>query len=109
MKWTWLKENKDFILKLILVIFIFLLVRNCDKKFHDKLPVEEVSDTVYNTVVLDSIKYNIIIKDSIITKIKYKYETEIIKVDNMSDSASVELFKRLCTDDSLYGGENKDR
>ena len=49
------------------------------------------------------------IKDSIITRIKYEYETEIIKVDNMSDSATIELFKELCTNDSLYGGDNTNR
>lgn len=57
-----------------------------------------VSDTIYNKVVLDSIEVNIKYKDSVIKHIKYEMQYEIKKVDTISDSATVELFKQLCTD-----------
>lgn len=65
-----------------------------------------INDTIYNYVKLDSIEYNIKVKDSIIYNIKYEYETEYIKAENLDDSSAVELFKRLCTDNSLYGRDS---
>ena len=105
MKWKWL-ENKQGTIILILILLILYLFIKLNIKRIDEKQIINIQDTTYNTIILDSIKHNIIIKDSIITKIKYKYETEIIKVNNMSDSASVKLFKELCTSDSLYGGIN---
>lgn len=101
MKWDQLKFNIIWILFIaIIAIISYYVGHNTSKNY---LNVENKLDTIYNIVTIDSIKYNIMVKDSIITKLRYKYETEIIKVANMSDSASVELFKELCTDDSLYG------
>lgn len=54
-------------------------------------------DTTYNVIVLDSIKHNILFKDSIITKLKIETEDEIKKASNASDSAVVEQFKALAS------------
>lgn len=55
-----------------------------------------LQDTTYNHVVLDSIELRIRQKDSVINRLKVKYEYDIKKVESLSDSGSVELFKRLC-------------
>lgn len=108
MKWEVLKNKGSVIIIVLILIIIYLFIKLNFIKINNKKDII-LQDTTYNTIVLDSIRYNIVLKDSIITKIKYKYETEIIKVDNMSDSASVALFKELCTNDSLYGGVNTGR
>lgn len=102
MKWQCLKNNY----KLIIVIILFLCYIIIDKgfkKINETSPVEEIELIKYNTIIIDSIIYDIQYRDSIIYKIRYKYEEEIIKAESITDSASVELFKSLCTSDSLYG------
>lgn len=60
--------------------------------------VEVISiDTTYNKIVLDSIEYNIIKRDSIIVKLKEKYYDELEKVISASDSDVVKQFKALST------------
>lgn len=54
-------------------------------------------DTTYNKVTLDSIKYNIIKKDSTIYKLKEEVKDEIEKALNVDDSIAVEQFKSLST------------
>lgn len=58
-----------------------------------------ISDTTYNKVVLDSIEYNIIKKDSVIYKIKQEMKDEVTKSFGLNDSAAVELFKKLVSTD----------
>lgn len=103
MKWIQLNYSLFWILLVAIVAIIGYYVGNSNS--NNNLPVEEEYDTVYNRVVIDSIKYNIVTKDSIITNLIYEYEIKVIEIENMSDSASVELFKDLCTSDSLYGGD----
>lgn len=55
-------------------------------------------DTVINKVRIDSIEYIIKSKDSVINKIKYDEKKYIEKVNELSDTASVELFKRLVSE-----------
>lgn len=103
MKLTCLKNNK--LLLFIIVLLISYIV--IDKGFigiNKTSPVEGI-DTIktYNTIIIDSIVYDIQHRDSIIYNIRYKYEEEIIKANSISDSAALELFKSLCSDDSLYG------
>lgn len=105
MKWKLSKSNFLYLLVIILLL-LYIVLKNGITKINENSPVEGISDTTYNTVVLDSIKYNIIIKDSIIYDIKYEYEIKYIEANNLSDSSAVELFKSLCSDDSLYGREN---
>lgn len=100
----WLQLSKDTVLfGIILFLLGYIIVSNGLRKINDNSPVEGTIDTTYNYITIDSIKYNIIEKDSIIHKLKYKYEIEVIKVSNLDDSSSVELFKDLCTGYSLYG------
>lgn len=101
MKWTQLKLNIFWIFFIAIIAIIGYYIGH--NRPTNNLSVEDKSDTIYNIITIDSIRYNIILKDSIIIKLKYEYETKIIQVNNMSDSASIELFKNLCTDDSLYG------
>lgn len=54
-------------------------------------------DTIYNKVILDSIEYNIIKKDSTIYKLKEEVKDEIEKALNADDSIAVEQFKSLST------------
>ena len=105
MKWKCSKN--EFILILIIIAIVTLNgIREGFRKIDDKYETTTITDTVYNYITIDSIRYNIQVKDSIIKEIRYEYETKYIEADNLDDSASVELFKRLCSDDSLYGGEN---
>lgn len=54
-----------------------------------------ITDTIYNKVTLDSIKYNIKIKDSIIVQLKNKIQYEVEQAINANDSVAVEQFKSL--------------
>lgn len=86
---------------MILVFFIVLLIIGLiidDRKHKYENPLYK-QDTLINTIVLDSIKYNIIEKDSLIIKERIQYEYKIKEIENYTDSASVELFKQLCTED----------
>lgn len=102
MKWQVSKSNFLYLL-LIILLLLYIVLKNGIININENSPVEEIPDTTYNTIVLDSIRYNIITKDSIIYNIKYEYETKYIEADNLNDSSAIELFKSLCTDDSLYG------
>lgn len=55
-------------------------------------------DTAINTLLIDSIEYNIIHKDTIIYNIKKVQKYEIEKAKNISDSDAVKLFKQLVTE-----------
>ena len=52
-------------------------------------------DTFINRLQIDSIEYCIRSKDSIINNIKIETNNEIENANALSDTASVELFKRL--------------
>lgn len=52
-------------------------------------------DTTYNKVTLDSIEYNIKIKDSTIIELKKKVEYEMEQAINANDSVAVKQFKEL--------------
>lgn len=85
----------SFIVLNILGLSIF---NRCNRDKENKKDTIQVIDTTYNKVILDSIQINIKQKDSVITKIKYKMQYEIKKVDTISNDSAVKLFKRLCTD-----------
>ena len=52
-------------------------------------------DTIINRVRIDSIEYYIRSKDNIINNIKIETKNEIENANALTDTASVELFKRL--------------
>ena len=91
--------KKLIITNLILTILntIFLIT------FNGKFSVRNVDDfafinkcdTVINRLRIDSIEYFIISKDSIINNIKIETKNEIENANALTDTASVELFKRL--------------
>lgn len=69
------------------------------KEHKDDVEPIVVPDTTYNKVVLDSIDYNIKIKDSIIIKLKKKVEYEIDKAINANDSITLMQFRELAGTD----------
>lgn len=76
---------------LSLTLFKFVNVcRNISSAFN--------CDTVVNTILIDSIEYNIIKRDTIIYNIKKIQKDEIEKANTITDSAAVELFKRLVSE-----------
>jgi hypothetical protein len=87
----------------IIIITLIALLVGCiigvvikQNKIHTPAKYQPI-DTSYNKVVLDSIEYRIIEKDSTIKKIKYQMKYEVNKVYTLDDSATVKLFYRLCT------------
>lgn len=91
--------KKLIIINLIITILntIFLIT------FNSKFSVRNVDDfafinkcdTIINRVQIDSIEYYIRSKDDIINNIKIETKNEIENANALSDTASVELFKRL--------------
>lgn len=55
-------------------------------------------DTIYNKVVIDSIEYNIIRKDTIIYNLKQEMKDEVTKSFELDDSSAVKLFKELASE-----------
>lgn len=95
----WLPSKDNFLLYVIILLLIgFIIINIGNSTINNSSPVEEINDTIINTLYVDSIAYRIHYKDSMITKIKYIYEEEIIKARNLNDSSAVELFKDLCTE-----------
>lgn len=91
--------KKLIIINLIITILntIFLIT------FNGKFSVRNVDDfafinkcdTIINRVRIDSIEYYIRSKDDIINNIKIETKNEIENANALTDTASVELFKRL--------------
>lgn len=87
---------KILIIILTIILIIILLGQRYNKQSIDKnINNDLLIDTSYNKVILDSIEYNIIKLDSTIVKLKIKYDDAIKKSHNISDSAAIELFKKL--------------
>lgn len=88
---------KDLIYLIIIFVLIFLVSRLSIKK---DVPVEPIKpiDTSYNRVVIDSIKYNIIERDSIIIRIKDSIIYELQINQSASDSMLIVNFQKLLSD-----------
>lgn len=86
------------LLIIILFIIVFVIVKLMDVEKQSNNDKYYKQDTLINTIVIDSIKYNIKVKDSIIIKERIQYEDKVKEIENYTDSASVELFKQLCTE-----------
>lgn len=87
-------NNICWIVVLALVSFVLGYIKGASD-IEKKL---DVIDTTYNIITLDSIKYNIKERDSIITKLKIKYEEEVKCANNLDDTSAIKLFKKLVTD-----------
>ena len=64
-------------------------------RFVDDFAFINKCDTIINRVRIDSIEYYIRSKDNIINNIKIETKNEIENANALTDTASVELFKRL--------------
>lgn len=92
------KKDKIVICICIIILFIaFIIKYNIVHKQSKTINNENIvlTDTIYNKVTLDSIKYNIIKKDSTIYKLKKEVRYEIEKALNANDSVVIEQFKSL--------------
>ena len=93
-------NNMLNIIAVIIIAIIFFIIGyvveqkeiNNDKYIINKL------DTVYNKIVIDSLEYNIIKKDSIIYNIKENVKEEINFAINADDSTTVMLFQKLVSE-----------
>lgn len=85
------------IMKIILfiVIIINVLIMMCVSITKPDKHTVNIIDTSYNKVIIDSIIYNINIKDSIITELKKKVKYEVEQAINDNDSIAIEQFKKL--------------
>ena len=93
----------EMVNKICLLIVVFIAVFICGvlvgRKETQNTANTQITliDTTYNTRVLDSIEYNIVRIDSTIYNIKEEMRYEITKSLELSDSATVNLFKELST------------
>lgn len=92
--WIWL-----FLMAVCLIIGFFIGVTTNPKQIINPVII---NDTTYNHKILDSIEYNIIKKDSIITILKKEMKYEIEQSNNLSDSAAVDLFQWLSTSEDDF-------
>lgn len=86
------------ITKIIILLIIFSII--CciiDKDFIPVKTTVTICDTTYSVVILDSIKYNIKVKDSIIVELKKKVTYEMEQAINADDSTAVVQFKELAS------------
>lgn len=88
---------RDLIYLIIIFVLIFLVSRLSIKK---DVPVEPIKpiDTSYNRVVIDSIKYNIIERDSMIIHIKDSIIYELQLNQTADDSTVIINFQKLLSD-----------
>ena len=82
----------------LLVINILILIQSNNRFDVDSFDWLNKCDTTINKIRIDSIEYMIKSKDSIINRIKYNEQEYNEKINNLSDTASVELFKRLVSE-----------
>lgn len=88
---------KDLIYLIIIFVLIFLVSRLSIKKDIAVEPIKPI-DTTYNRVVIDSIKYNIIERDSMIIHIKDSILYELQLNQTADDSTVVINFQKLLSD-----------
>ena len=88
---------RDLIYLIIIFVLIFLVSRLSIKK---DVPVEPIKpiDTSYNRVVIDSIKYNIIERDSMIIHIKDSIIYELQLNQTADDTTVIIKFQKLLSD-----------
>ena len=84
-----------------IIIFIIILLGVLwiinDRNYNPIKTNIEICDTTYNIITLDSIRYNIKIKDSVIIKLKKELVYEMEKAINADDSTAVIQFKELAS------------
>lgn len=88
------------IIAVIIIAIIFFIIGYVVKQkeiINDKYIVNK-PDTIYNRILIDSIEYNIIKKDSIIYNIKENVKEEINFAINADDSTTIILFQKLVSE-----------
>lgn len=93
------KFNKILLL-LIIILIIFSVgytigYRKAKNNINDNVIIQ---DTTYNHIILDSIKYRLIEKDSIIYNIKEDLKDDIQEAINANDSNIVKQFYELVSE-----------
>lgn len=85
--------------KIVIVLIIILGIIWCwvDKDFAPAKTPVTICDTTYNIATLDSIRFNIKVKDSVVVELKKKVEYEMEQAINADDSAAVIQFKELAS------------
>ena len=83
--------------KILIVLMIILCIIWClfGKDVAPNKTSVTICDTTYNIVTLDSIRYNIKIKDSVIVELKKRVIYEMEQAINADDSTAVIQFKEL--------------
>lgn len=93
------KFNKILLL-LIIILIVFSVgytigYRKAKSNINDNIVIQ---DTTYNHIILDSIKYRLIEKDSIIYNIKEDLKDDIQEAINANDSNVVKQFYGLVSE-----------
>lgn len=93
------KFNKILLL-LIIILIVFSVgytigYRKVKSNINDNIVIQ---DTTYNHIILDSIKYRLIEKDSIIYNIKEDLKDDIQEAINANDSNVVKQFYELVSE-----------
>lgn len=92
------KFNKILLLLIILIVFSVgytIGYRKTKSNINDNIVIQ---DTTYNYIILDSIKYRLIEKDSIIYNIKEDLKDDIQEAINANDSNVVKQFYELVSE-----------
>lgn len=89
----------DRITKIVMILIIILCIIWCmfGKDFAPVKTSVTICDTTYNIVTLDSIRYNIKVKDSVIVELKKRVIYEMEQAINADDSTAVIQFKELAS------------
>lgn len=87
-------------LLLIIILIVFSIgytigYRKAKSNINDNIVIQ---DTTYNHIILDSIKYHLIEKDSIIYNIKEDLKDDIQEAINANDSNVVKQFYELVSE-----------
>lgn len=93
------KFNKILLL-LIIILIVFSVgytigYRKAKSNINDNIIIQ---DTTYNHIILDSIKYRLIEKDSVIYNIKEDLKDDIQEAINANDSNVVKQFYELVSE-----------
>lgn len=92
------KFNKILLLIIILIVFSVgytIGYRKAKSNINYNIVIQ---DTTYNHIILDSIKYRLIEKDSIIYNIKEDLKNDIQEAINANDSNVVKQFYELVSE-----------
>lgn len=91
-------NNMLNITAVIIIAIIFFIYVVKQKEINNDKYIINKPDTVYNKIVIDSLEYIIIKKDSIIYNIKENVKEEINFAINADDSTTVMLFQKLVSE-----------